>query len=227
MPLCATTRHSNIPFGNIEPQLSRLAVFFMIVHNRHIHLFNSFRDLPPRLTDRSSEQDEKNGSGRTFVAATRLAACLLPGNALHWTMFDVIQNKWRFRVSKTVSPVGELRAVPVPVALPPVPVPVLGHRPARKSDYKCGHTSQGRQSRGLAGIMGGQGHGSIRTRPGSNTGPDKSSGEGTRAASQWCRMGALAHYPLGLLRGEPADRPIIIHCHDIRRKLAEQWAKRA
>ncbi|KAK1518877.1 uncharacterized protein CCOS01_11697 [Colletotrichum costaricense] len=93
MPLCATTRHSNIPFGNIEPQLSRLAVFFVVVHNRHIHLFDSFRDLPPRLTDRSSEQDEKNGSGRTFVAATRLAACLLPGNALHWPMFDVIQSK--------------------------------------------------------------------------------------------------------------------------------------
>ncbi|KAK1500780.1 hypothetical protein CTAM01_06232 [Colletotrichum tamarilloi] len=81
MPLCATTRHGNIPFGNIEPQLSRLAVFFMVAHNRHIHLFNSFRDLPPRLTDRSSEQDEKNGSGRTFVSsnsASRYAKHAVP-----------------------------------------------------------------------------------------------------------------------------------------------------
>ncbi|KAK1720609.1 hypothetical protein BDP67DRAFT_485183 [Colletotrichum lupini] len=43
--------------------------------------------------NRTIEQDEKNGSGRTFVAATRLAACLLPDNALHWPMFDVIQSK--------------------------------------------------------------------------------------------------------------------------------------
>ncbi|UQC89252.1 uncharacterized protein CLUP02_14781 [Colletotrichum lupini] len=219
--------------------------------------------------NRTIEQDEKNGSGRTFVAATRLAACLLPDNALHWPMFDVIQSKLEISGEQDSEPSwgaqSRSRTSGASVSKSPLSWEPLGHstsaarfhtlytcstRTWGRNSFRCQITASSRPSSGsptspeerlqvrahqpgqteqggLAGIMGGQGHGSIRTRPGSNTGPDKSSGEGTRAASQWCRMGALAHYPLGLLRGEPADRPIIIHCHDIRRKLAEQWAKRA
>lgn len=116
----------------------------------------------------------------------------------------------------------------VAVRLPPVPVPVLGHRPATKSDYKCGQSSQGRHSRGA-----GRHHGGTWLHPHAawkQHGPRQEVKTQERVPGRHLSgagMGALAHYPLGLLRSEPADRPIIVHCHDIRRKLADQWAIRA
>ncbi|KAK1521530.1 hypothetical protein CPAR01_15053 [Colletotrichum paranaense] len=103
--------------------------------------------------NRTIEQDEKNGSGRTFVAATRLAACLLPGNALHWPMFDVIQSKLEISGEQDSEPSwraqSRSRTSGVSVSKSPLSWEPLGHSTSAArfhTLYTCSTRTWGRNS---------------------------------------------------------------------------------
>lgn len=145
-------------------------------------------------------------------------ACLLPGNALHWPIFDVFQSQLEISGEQDSEPSwgaqSRSRASGASVSRSPLSWEPSGHstsaarfhplyscstRPWGRSSFLCmslsdyrrfpsqfwvtdqprrATTSAGKAARadiagGLAGIMGG--HGSIRTRLGSNMGPDKRS----------------------------------------------------